>query len=143
MSKELKTKCCICGSEINGYGNNPYPFKGDSCCNECNFNYVIPLRIYQINKQPNSAILFKTNGEVTTIKPKNTWFTLDELQALVGGYIELYPTRYLQNLVVCNEEGLIKRLPKNEIFKSLTNIDLVGDVLLVPEEIFEEPDNDE
>lgn len=42
-------KCCICGKEIEGYGNNPVPVKAEGrCCDECNSNYVIPERIRQL-----------------------------------------------------------------------------------------------
>lgn len=38
--------CCICGEEINGYGNNPYPVKEDGrCCDKCNATKVIPARL--------------------------------------------------------------------------------------------------
>jgi DNA-directed RNA polymerase subunit RPC12/RpoP len=43
-------RCCICGKEIDGFGNNPYPLCGkedtDSrCCDECNWKFVIPGRV--------------------------------------------------------------------------------------------------
>lgn len=41
-------KCSICGKELKGYGNNPYPvMKGetDRCCDTCNQEKVIPARI--------------------------------------------------------------------------------------------------
>ena len=41
-------KCCICGKEIGGYGNNPWPLltePGAKCCDGCNWMYVIPARI--------------------------------------------------------------------------------------------------
>ena len=47
-------KCCICGKEFDGYGNNPYPVVGDifsgdeRCCDECNDTIVIPARIMQM-----------------------------------------------------------------------------------------------
>jgi len=59
-------KCCICGVEIEGYGNNPDgavwktptgeieepEFSADDrCCDECNQRYVIPGRIYRMNKK--------------------------------------------------------------------------------------------
>ena len=59
-------KCCICGIEINGYGNNPQgavwktpegeifeaEFDADArCCDECNTRFVIPGRIYRMNKE--------------------------------------------------------------------------------------------
>ena len=59
-------KCCICGVEINGYGNNPDGAvwkdtdgniveaefdAGCRCCDECNTRFVIPGRIYRMNKE--------------------------------------------------------------------------------------------
>lgn len=41
-------RCCFCGKEIKERdGNDPRPIislNGDSCCNECNKNIVIPTR---------------------------------------------------------------------------------------------------
>lgn len=40
-------KCCICGKEINGYGNNPWPLHtkdGQRCCDDCNWK-VIAARV--------------------------------------------------------------------------------------------------
>ena len=40
--------CCICGEEIEGYGNNPEPFKpadAGQCCDACNVRFVIPMRL--------------------------------------------------------------------------------------------------
>ena len=54
-------KCCICGGEFTGWGNNPEPVvqvmtedfeeilddngKALSCCNGCNSSRVIPARM--------------------------------------------------------------------------------------------------
>ena len=39
-------KCCICGKEFEGYGNNPGPYKYEGeCCDDCNMQYVIPMRL--------------------------------------------------------------------------------------------------
>lgn len=38
-------KCCICGKEIEGYGNNAQPVADGQCCDECNMDKVIPARI--------------------------------------------------------------------------------------------------
>ena len=39
-------KCCICGREFEGWGNNPWPLETDGeCCDECNMEYVIPARL--------------------------------------------------------------------------------------------------
>lgn len=45
-------KCCICGAEIVGYGNNPDPVKKEGqCCDACDWQYVIPARIKQMRKE--------------------------------------------------------------------------------------------
>ena len=44
-----KKKCCICGKEFVGWGNNPEPIKHSSvgkCCDKCNQEVVIPARLY-------------------------------------------------------------------------------------------------
>lgn len=52
-------KCCICGKEFEGYGNNPYPIgrdiysSEDRCCDECNTTKVIPARIAALNETKN------------------------------------------------------------------------------------------
>lgn len=50
-------KCCICGKEINGYGNNPFPLctiddHTSQCCNDCNATYVIQARIASMKLKP-------------------------------------------------------------------------------------------
>lgn len=49
--------------------------------------------------------VIRTNGEIQEVQPKNgTDFQLDELQAIVGGLIEIIPIGYGEVMVV-NEEG--------------------------------------
>ena len=58
-------KCCLCGCEFQGYGNNPqgaayknedgevvFPEfnENDRCCDGCNGMYVIPGRLYKLAK---------------------------------------------------------------------------------------------
>jgi hypothetical protein len=41
-------KCCLCGEDTEGFGNNPQPLaKGqdDRCCDDCNTLRVIPARL--------------------------------------------------------------------------------------------------
>lgn len=48
-----KFKCCICGKEVEEYGNNSWPIKEGRCCNECNLNKVLPARIEMLRKENN------------------------------------------------------------------------------------------
>lgn len=45
-----RIKCCICGQEIEDiYSNNPYPYKKSGrCCDDCNYEYVLPARLQVI-----------------------------------------------------------------------------------------------
>lgn len=53
-------KCCICGKDIQGYGNNPYGALDvcgrtiqwkpeDECCDNCNTQYVILGRLITLH----------------------------------------------------------------------------------------------
>ena len=51
VNRMEKRICCICGKEIKGWGNNPYPVKENGeCCDECNTKYVIPARFDELLK---------------------------------------------------------------------------------------------
>ncbi len=67
MKKEI-IKCCICGREFEGFGNNPdgamyLDDKGnpqnmsfedyERCCDQCNTDYVIPGRLYKMTHRDN------------------------------------------------------------------------------------------
>lgn len=53
-----ETHCCLCGKELDEYGNNPDPIPFDEdwftkkryykCCDDCNFNKVMPVRMTHI-----------------------------------------------------------------------------------------------
>lgn len=48
-----KTKCCFCGKEISGYGNNPWPLvkdEGARCCDSCN-DKVLEARFKELKKK--------------------------------------------------------------------------------------------
>lgn len=44
----MKNKCCLCGKEFEGYGNNPDPLASSKkvCCDKCNWEKVIPARFW-------------------------------------------------------------------------------------------------
>lgn len=43
---EGKKRCCICGCEFTGWGNNPWPVKEKGeCCKHCDDTVVIPERL--------------------------------------------------------------------------------------------------
>lgn len=72
-------RCCICGKEIKGYGNNPKgamwkdkhgdiveaKFDADCrCCDECNQKYVIAGRLYLLTKKKSIKQMLEEQGMV-------------------------------------------------------------------------------
>jgi hypothetical protein len=59
-----KFKCCLCGSETEGFGNNPYPLgnleNDEKCCDICNSVKVISARIELIIKGGSLESLYNT-----------------------------------------------------------------------------------
>lgn len=65
------------------------------------------------------AYLFTVEEEVKEIAPKTgDSFTLEEMQAIVGGYIQIVTLPRSGMQMVMNEEGQITGLPKNTLATS-------------------------
>jgi hypothetical protein len=82
-----------------------------------------------------ASTLYRSDGTKETLTPANgTHWTLAELQALVGGYIEVVRTLSGRYMII-DEEGKNKRKPINRVATELyfyTGHDLiVGDALVV------------
>jgi len=74
------------------------------------------------------AKLIKTTGEESFLDLSNQETVLETLQDAVGGYIELVKTP--EAFVICNEEGVMRNLPRNPVQPFLGDI-----VLLTAEEM--------
>jgi hypothetical protein len=66
----------------------------------------------------------------------NRKMNLEEMQKVVGGYIEFAPTKVKNRQLVCDEEGLLKDKPVNKAATELVHPNTLhygirGDVLLV------------
>lgn len=96
------------------------------------------------------ATIIKPDGETTEIKPADgETFTLKELQTIVGGYIERFPTDDGRH-VFMNEDGKRLELPINPKATELCrNLLIYGDfivgtvVILSREEQDTDPDDDD
>lgn len=139
----MKRTCSICEKKINGFSNNPSPMPGEHCCEDCNNQIVVPLRVLAtIDSVSNFAVLIEI-GKVSFVKPEGKYFTLKELQSYVNGYIELAQPILKNCLTLVNEEGLIHGLPANSIVEKIFHQRLVGNVLIVPNAIFEKSEEGE
>ncbi len=91
------------------------------------------------------AILYKTDGTTESIKPKGKYFSLEELQDFVGGYIELVHTCDGKNMYV-NEEGKMYDLPPNLKATDIANIGndyICGNAIVVEESEEDYGDDDD
>lgn len=79
-----------------------------------------------------SARWIKADGRELTITPAKKVFTLKELQAAVGGYIEHVDLSHTgaDEVMVVNEDGKSLELPANKIASLIACRPIVGDVLV-------------
>lgn len=88
-------------------------------------------------------ILFKSNNEVSTYRSEYESVTLDELNKILGGWIEIVRkdknainamANFPENtVVIVDEEGLLKDLDPNFLASWITNRLIVGDVVISKE----------
>lgn len=86
-----------------------------------------------------ASTLVPAVGLLKAVYPKGDKWTLPELQAHVGGYIEpLYRTKCAAgNLMLVDEDGLSKGLPVNNRATLKAGRQIVGTALIVPMELME------
>lgn len=78
------------------------------------------------------ATHLRANGVTKVIFPQDEVFTLEELQGLVGGYIEVVSIPDLKNSkLVVNEDGQLMGLPVNAMASSLLRQMVAGDAVVV------------
>lgn len=78
---------------------------------------------------PTTLTLIAVDGTVTTHTPKGRAWTLEELQALVGGYIETF--NVAPGIVaVFDEDGKPRGLPENPVASAACAFTVVGPCLL-------------
>lgn len=81
------------------------------------------------------VIVLTTSGRISILELKvdKTGSALDDLQRIVGGYIEIVrpiglPSKYL---IVCDEEGVLKNLEVNKAGSLLYSAPIVGDIVIM------------
>ena len=81
-----------------------------------------------------SSLWIKADSTHEEVYPAGNKWTLAEMQAKVGGYIELIANTQLADgqIAFVDEDGLMKRLPKNTRGSMLLGRPIVGNLLVVP-----------
>ena len=127
-------KCCICGRELRELeGNNPWPVKDEGeCCDECNYQKVIPARIELSTRELEdvlTALLVEPRQQPRVVGIAND---LKTLQDAVGGYIEVVRPFEDDVCLIMNEEGKLLGLPQNRpIFIDGKFVDMIVGTFLV------------
>ena len=99
MRDSKKNECVICGKEVTGHGNNPWPVvEGGKCCDECNFEVVIPARLA---------------GTTRKVKQRDSLKDLDALIASEKEAIMLYEEA-LRNAGEGLEQDIYEEILKDE-----------------------------
>ena len=87
------------------------------------------------------AYLFKADGDSEDIRPEDEvgGFELSRIQEIVGGYVELISVdpcgvcgSNSKMVMLVNEEGKLKELPKNYMASAVANMDIVGNSVYCP-----------
>ena len=133
----IQKACVICGHPIDGYGNNPMPLRGDSCCDDCNLKVVIPLRLFWDGSNQDRAMILGEDNSIKFIKPQYQFFTLEQLQKAVKGYIEVHPLKVPRHLILVNEDGSLKQMKSNRLAELAFDIQVVGPALICPSHLME------
>lgn len=85
----MEKKCCICGKEFNGFGNNPEPIMSGCCCDGCNSRYVIPVRLYNVMEKPiDNFEIVRTHSDYLKITEKLNEKNFEHLKSIP--YISIY-----------------------------------------------------
>ena len=75
------------------------------------------------------ADIVKVDGSTSRLPTAVPKMPLEEVQAIVGGYVEYVAIRGF-GAVWCNEEGLLRGLPHNPKASRIAQRAIVGDVIL-------------
>lgn len=131
-------KCSICGKEIDErFANNPSPLQRGKCCDKCNSELVLPLRLFLMGTNKKTALLIEPNGVISFHEVKGDKIELETLQEMVGGYIEVYPKQDNNFIYIVNEEGLIHNLKPNMVAYEILGISAVGSVVVLPKNLID------
>ena len=83
--KEKTTTCCLCKKrEFNSrHGNNAQPIEDGLCCNECNKNIVVPVRMLQLFGEKIDNIDAFANQQVSIMQDMDKALTTKDYKQLV------------------------------------------------------------
>lgn len=83
------------------------------------------------------ATIIRADGTTAPLIADKEMFSLDTLQGVVGGLIEIVRLIDPENIMVVNEEGLLLALPYNHTASVIAHRMIVGDVLVCNSKMIE------
>lgn len=136
-------KCQICKEDLNDMGHNSFPFKRGNCCDKCNSNLITPLRLY-LSGYNKKKLLVIENNKIYTTDVLDDSISIDLLQRLVNGYIEIYPYIDKNFFFIVNEDGkILKDLKHNDLAYEIFGINIFGNLVLCPKNLMKEDKENE
>lgn len=84
----------------------------------------------------NTLLIVPGKPDTNPVPKNGKDFKLDEVQALVGGYVELIRLAD-GRLMLVDEDGRFKRLAMNDAASRLAGLPIVGNALVVPNSMIE------
>lgn len=85
------------------------------------------------------AILTMPDGDMRVVSPENgRTFSLEELQAMVGGHIEVCPSAHIEGLIaVVDDDGVLKGCEYNASASAVIGYRLCGNAILCDTDMVE------
>jgi hypothetical protein len=82
-------------------------------------------------------VWIKADGTTEVVYPAAKTWSLEEMQAKVGGFIEIVGRNNLADgyVMIVNEEGRLTGLPENQKASIMAGQPIVGDVLVTAREL--------
>ena len=77
-------ECSICGKRFEGLGNNPSPFLGERCCDECDNTVVIPVRLFLSGARKGQMLVVNPNGNMIIVDVDGDEVPLEELADIIA-----------------------------------------------------------
>ncbi len=93
----MEKKCCICGTEFIGYGNNAEPIKKGICCDNCNSRFIINLRILNWH---GACEIVRNSDELKQIEKKLEEKNFEQMSEL-GSFKRFQNIETEENVILC------------------------------------------
>lgn len=97
----MEKKCCICGKEFIGIGNNASPIKKGICCDSCNSRFIIPTRQFELSGVEHNFEFSKSLKEFEDLKKRLSEKNFEEVASYASIVVFENPATEEKVLICC------------------------------------------